>query len=200
MRWLVGSYTLECFWECPHEDKQLCWRVAQSPKDRRKAHLIYSRFETFKKNRPQRWQWQSLLLELHLPITWEIIQTDRKIDEWERRFSLESISLEELWNPLIQTPLGLYSVSWLGRCPHLRGQIIHINMELRLGQVFWLGGVLISGVSFRRGSTVIVSCNCTHRFMYLLQYVWLPDHLLCSFEWVGKMILVSKIRVGEWDY
>ena len=32
-------------------------------------------------------------------------------DEWEQRFSLESISLEELWNPLIQTPLGLYSVS-----------------------------------------------------------------------------------------
>jgi len=40
------------------------------------------------------------------PITWEIIQTDHKIDEWERRFSLDSISLEELWNPLIRTPLG----------------------------------------------------------------------------------------------
>ena len=74
--------------------------------------------------------------------------------------------------PLLWTPCGPSKVSCIERCPHFRGKFLLRKYIWDIVKCPQYRGVLISGVSFKRGSTVICtspphSCNYRSTYDYL---------------------------------
>ena len=66
---------------------------------------------------------------------------------------------------LLAYTVGPKQLSWLVRCPYFRGRTLRIYTKLGLGQVSWLTKCSLSGVSFKRGSTVHVWGNIRHSIL-----------------------------------
>ena len=72
--------------------------------------------------------------------------------------------------PLMWTPWGPGEVSCIERCPHFRGKFLLRKHIWDIAKCPQCRGVLISGVSFKRGSTVVdnVAYCPRHSFTQLI--------------------------------
>ena len=75
----------------------------------------------------------------------------------------ENIKSEYIWShlihlysgtPLLWTPWGPGKVSCLEGCPHFKGKFLQRKHSWDIAKCPYYRGVLISGVSFKRGSSV----------------------------------------------